>query len=60
MWDTMQKIRLTETLNTGKTTSHIKGPESIFNKTKEEKFPNLKNEIYIEVKEAYKILNRLG
>ena len=37
----------------------IKGPENLFNKTIEENFPNLKNDIPMKVQEAYRTLNRL-
>jgi hypothetical protein len=38
----------------------IKGPEKTFNKIIEENFPNLKEEMAINVQEAYKTANRLG
>lgn len=34
--------------------SKFKGPENIFSKFIEEKFPNLKNEVSIKVQEAYR------
>lgn len=34
--------------------SQFKGPENIFNKFIEEKFPNLKDEMSIKVQEAYR------
>ena len=39
--------------------SQLKGPENIFNKIIEEKFPNLKKEMPINVQEAYRTPNRL-
>ena len=37
----------------------IKGPVNIFNKIKEENFPNLKKEMPINIQEAYRTPNRL-
>ena len=37
----------------------IKGPENIFNKIIEEKFPNIKKKMAINVQEAYRTPNRL-
>ena len=37
--------------------SQLKGPENIFNKTIEENFPNLKEEMVINVQEAYRTPN---
>jgi hypothetical protein len=37
----------------------LKGPANIFNKIREENFPNLKKEISMNIKEAYRIPNRL-
>ena len=37
--------------------SQLKGPESIFNKIIEENFPNLKEEMVINVQEAYRTPN---
>ena len=34
--------------------SQLKGPENIFNKIIEENFPNLKEEMVINVQEAYR------
>uniref|UniRef100_UPI0025A11ED4 RBD-like domain-containing protein n=1 Tax=Klebsiella pneumoniae TaxID=573 RepID=UPI0025A11ED4 len=39
--------------------SQLKGPVNIFNKIIEENFPNLKKEIPIGIKEAYRTPNRL-
>ena len=39
--------------------SQLKGPENIFNKIIEENFPNLKEEMVINVQEAYRTTNRL-
>ena len=39
--------------------SQLKGPENIFNKIIEENFPNLKEEMVINVQEAYRTPNRL-
>ena len=36
-----------------------KGPENIFNKTIEKKFPNLMKDIPMKVQEAYRASNRL-
>jgi hypothetical protein len=38
----------------------VKDTESIFNKIIEENFPNLKKEMPIKVKEAYRTANRLN
>jgi hypothetical protein len=38
----------------------FKGPANIFNKIIEENFPNLKNDMPMNIKEAYRIRNRLG
>jgi hypothetical protein len=38
----------------------IKGPANIFNKIIEENFPNLKNDMPMIIKEAYRTPNRLG
>jgi hypothetical protein len=40
--------------------SHLKGLGNIFNKIIEEKFPNLKKEMPINIQEAYKTPNRLN
>ena len=40
--------------------SQLKGPLSIFCKTIEEDFPNLKKEIPINIQEAYRTSNRLN
>ena len=37
--------------------SQLKGPENIFNKIIEENFPNLKEEMVINVQEAYRTPN---
>ena len=37
----------------------LQGPVSIFNKIREENFPNLKKEMPINIQEAYKTPNRL-
>jgi hypothetical protein len=37
----------------------LKGPVNIFNKIIEEKFPNLKKEMSMNIQEAYRTLNRL-
>jgi hypothetical protein len=37
----------------------LKGPENIFNKIIEENFPNIKKEMPMNIKEAYRIPNRL-
>jgi ABC-type oligopeptide transport system ATPase subunit len=37
----------------------FKGPANIFNKIKEENFPNLKKEMPMNIQEAYRIPNRL-
>ena len=37
--------------------SQLKGPENIFNKTIEENFPNLNEEMVINVQEAYRTPN---
>jgi hypothetical protein len=39
--------------------SQLKGPENVFNKSIEENFPNLKEEMTINVQEAYRTPNRL-
>ena len=39
--------------------SQLTGPVIIFNKTIEENFPNLKNEMPINIQEAYTTPNRL-
>jgi chromosome segregation ATPase len=39
--------------------SQLKGPVNIFNKIIEENFPNLKNEMPMNIQKAYKTLNRL-
>ena len=39
--------------------SQLKGPVNIFNKIIEENLPNLKNEISINILEAYRTPNRL-
>lgn len=39
--------------------SPLKGTENIFNKTIEEKFPNLKKDMPIKILEAYRTPNRL-
>jgi hypothetical protein len=36
----------------------LKGPENIFNKIIEEKFPNLRKEIPMNIQEAYRTPNR--
>jgi hypothetical protein len=38
--------------------SQLKGPENVFNKITEENFPNLKKEMAIKVKEAYRTPNK--
>jgi hypothetical protein len=38
----------------------LKGPENIFNKIREENFPNLKKEMPMNIQEAYITPNRLG
>jgi hypothetical protein len=38
----------------------LKGPANIFNKIKEENFPNLKKEMPMNIQEAYKTPNRLN
>ena len=37
----------------------LKGPANIFNKTIEENFPNLKNDMTMNIQEVYKTPNRL-
>ena len=37
--------------------SQLKGPENIFNKTIEENFPNLNEEMVINIQEAYRTPN---
>jgi hypothetical protein len=37
----------------------LKGPVNIFNKIREENFPNLKKEMAMNIKEAYRTPNRL-
>ena len=37
----------------------LKGPANIFNKIIEENFPNLKNEMHMNIQEAYRTPNRL-
>jgi hypothetical protein len=37
----------------------LKGAANIFNKIIEEKFPNIKNEIPMNIQEVYRTLNRL-
>jgi hypothetical protein len=37
----------------------LQGPENILNKSLEEKFPNLKKEMHINIQEAYKTPIRL-
>ena len=39
--------------------SQLKGPANIFNKIIEEKFPNLKKEMPMNIQDAYKTPNRL-
>ena len=39
--------------------SQLKGPVKIFNKIKEENFPNLKKEMPMNTQEAYRTQNRL-
>jgi hypothetical protein len=39
--------------------SQLKGPVNIFNKIIEEKFPNLKKEMPMSIKETYRTPNRL-
>jgi hypothetical protein len=39
--------------------SQLKGPVNIFNKIIEESFPNLKKEMSMNIKEAYRTSNRL-
>jgi hypothetical protein len=39
--------------------SQLKGPVNIFNKIIEEKFPNLKREMHMNIQEAYRTPNRL-
>jgi hypothetical protein len=39
--------------------SHLKGPVNIFNKIIEENFPNLKEEMPMNIQEAYRTPNRL-
>ena len=39
--------------------SQLKGPVNIFNKVIEENFPNLKKEMPMNIKEAYRTPNRL-
>ena len=39
--------------------SQLKDPESIFNKIKEENFPNLRKQMPINIQGAYRALNRL-
>ena len=39
--------------------SQLKGPVNIFNKIKEENFPNLKKEMPMNIQEAYRTPNRL-
>ena len=38
---------------------HLKGPANIFNKIIEENFPNLKNDMPMNIQEAYRTPNRL-
>ena len=40
--------------------SQLKGPENIFNKIIEEKFPNIKKKMAINVQEAYRTPNTLN
>jgi hypothetical protein len=37
----------------------LKGPANIFNKIVEENFPNLKNDMPMNIQEAYRTANRL-
>jgi hypothetical protein len=37
----------------------LKGPANIFNKIREENFPNLKKEMLMNIQEVYRIPNRL-
>lgn len=39
--------------------AQLTGPENIFNKIKEEKFPNLKTEMPIQTQEGHRLANRL-
>jgi hypothetical protein len=39
--------------------SQLKGPEKIFNKIIEEKFPNLKKEMPMNIQETYRTTNRV-
>jgi hypothetical protein len=38
----------------------LKGPANIFNKIKEENFPNLKKEMPMNIQKTYRTPNRLG
>jgi hypothetical protein len=39
--------------------SQLKGPVNIFNKIVEESFPNLKKEMHVNIKEAYRTPDQL-
>jgi len=39
--------------------SQLKGPVNIFNKIIEENFPNLNKEVFMNIQETYRTLNRL-
>ena len=57
IWDTMKRPNLKIIGIEEGEESQLKGPENIFNKIIEENFPNLKEEMVINVQEAYRTPN---
>ena len=57
IWDTMKRPNLRIIGIEEGEESQLKGPENIFNKIIEENFPNLKEEMVINVQEAYRTPN---
>ena len=59
IWDTMKRPNLRIIGIEEGEEYQLKGTENIFNKIKEENFPNLKKEIPMKIQEAYRTPNRL-
>jgi len=59
MQDTMSRSNLRIIGIEDREDSQLKGPVNIFNKIIEENFPNLKKEMPINIKEAYRTPNKL-
>ena len=58
IWDTMKRPNL-KIIGIEEEDSQLKGPEKIFNKIIEEKFPNLKKEMPMNIQETYRTTNRV-